>query len=78
MVRIALVYTLPVAFVFSDFFFREFCQNVDRVFLEIAIIPLTFAKKKRAMAKNGSSRSVLGQKRVGRSMKAANTEFGLT
>ena len=30
------------------------------------------------MAKNGSSRSILGQKRVGRSMKAANTEFGLT
>ena len=31
-----------------------------------------------AMARNGSSRSILGQKRVGRSMKAANTEFGLT
>ena len=34
--------------------------------------------KKRAMAKNGSSRSFLGQKRVGRIMKAANTQFGLT
>ena len=32
----------------------------------------------RAMAKNGSSRSFLGQKRVGRIMKAANTPFGLT
>ena len=32
----------------------------------------------RAIAKNGSSRSVLGQKRVGRSAKAANTQFGLT
>ena len=31
-----------------------------------------------AMAKNGSSRSFLGQKRVGRIMKAANTQFGLT
>ena len=31
-----------------------------------------------AIAKNGSSRSILGQKRVGRSMKAANTQFGLT
>ena len=30
------------------------------------------------MAKNGSSRSILGQKRVGRNMKAANTQFGLT
>ena len=34
--------------------------------------------KKRAMAKNGSSRSFLGQKRVGRIMKAANNQFGLT
>ena len=34
-------------------------------------------RKKRAIAKNGSSRSILGQKRVGRSMKAANTQFGL-
>ena len=33
---------------------------------------------KRAMAKNGSSRSFLGQKRVGRIMKAANNQFGLT
>ena len=32
----------------------------------------------RAIAKNGSSRSILGQKRVGRNMKAANTQFGLT
>ena len=32
----------------------------------------------RAMAKNGGSRSFLGQKRVGRIMKAANTQFGLT
>ena len=32
----------------------------------------------RAMAENGSSRSVLGQKRVGRSTKAADTQFGLT
>ena len=32
----------------------------------------------RAIAKNGSSRSVLGQKRVGTSTKAANTQFGLT
>ena len=32
----------------------------------------------RAMAKNGSSRSFLGQKRVGRIMKAANNQFGLT
>ena len=32
----------------------------------------------RAIANNGSSLSILGQKRVGRSMKAANTEFGLT
>ena len=31
----------------------------------------------RAMAKNGSSRSFLGQKRVGRIMKAANTQFEL-
>ena len=31
-----------------------------------------------AMAKNGTSRSILGQKRVGRRMKAANTQFGLT
>ena len=30
------------------------------------------------MAKNRSSRSFLGQKRVGRIMKAANTQFGLT
>ena len=32
----------------------------------------------RAMAQNGSSRSVLGQKWVGRNTKAANTQFGLT
>ena len=30
------------------------------------------------MAKNGSPRSVLGQKRVDKSTKAANTQFGLT
>ena len=39
-----------------------------------------FRKKNyfRAIARNGSSRSILGQKRVDRSMKAANTQFGLT
>ena len=31
-----------------------------------------------AMAKNGSSASVLGQKRVGRGPKAASIQFGLT
>ena len=38
----------------------------------------TTVEKEWAMTKNGSSRSVLGQKRVGRSMKTANAEFGLT
>ena len=40
------MYTLRVAFVFSDNFFREFCQNVDSVFLEIAINPPLPNKKK--------------------------------
>ena len=35
-------------------------------------------KINRAIAKNRSSRSVLGQKRVGRITKAASTQFGLT
>ena len=38
----------------------------------------TYTINIRAMAKNGSSRSFLGQKRVGRIMKAANTQYGLT
>ena len=50
-------------------------QNVD-AFCDIhrGICALSF----RATAKNGSSRSVLGHKRVGRSTKAASTQFGLT
>ena len=37
-----------------------------------------FKENERAIAKPWSSRSVLGQKRVGRSTKETNTQFGLT
>ena len=53
----------------------------QRAQADVAYILMRYVQvhfKKRAIAKNGSSRSILGQKRVGRSMKAPNTQFGLT
>ena len=46
-IRIALVYTIPVAFFSFDFFPASFCQNVDRAFLEIATISFPLNKTKK-------------------------------